>query len=392
MLNPVPMLKRFLGPILVVVAGIMLAAAIVATGPEVELLSATEQVPVVDTMVARRQTVRMTVTTHGAAVPKTESNLVAEVSGRVVAVAPAMVSGGFFTKGDELVEIERLDYEVALEQARANFASAESELAIAEKAYERRRELAADDSISQSQHDDALNRLAVARASLRAATAQVSRAERDLERTRLVAPYDGRVRSERVDAGQFINRGESVAALYSIDFAEVRLPVRDEDLAYLPLSLAKTDGEGTMPEVVLSAAFAGGDRTWQARVVRTEGELDAQTRMVNLVAQVAAPYEQPGDAPPLTVGLFVQAEIMGSEFQGIVTVPRSAVRRGDLVHIVTPDNRLEFRDVDVLRRQGETVHIQRGVADGEIICLTDLPSATEGQRVATASSPDAAAT
>ena len=396
MLNPIAVLKRFLGPIIVVVAGIVLAVLIVASGPKVELQTTEARVPVVDTMVARMQTVRMTVSAHGAVTPKTESSLVAEVSGRVVAVAPAMVSGGFFDKGDELLEIERVDYEVALEQARANLASAQSELANAEKDYERARELTETDSVSQSQHDDAVNRLAVARASLRAASAQVSRAQRDLDRTRLVAPYEGRVRSERVDPGQFVNRGEAVASLYSIDFAEVRLPIRDEDLAFLPLSLGRTDdGGGTAPEVVLSSAFAGKERTWDARIVRTEGELDPETRMVNLIAQVAAPYEQHDDAPPLTVGLFVQAQILGREFDNVVIVPRSAIREGregDRVHIVAPDGRLEFRDVQVLRRDGETVYLGSGVRDGEIICLTDLASATEGQRVEPASGPDATTT
>ena len=397
MLNPIPALKRFLGPIIVVVAGIFLAVLIVASGPKVELQTSAERVPVVDTMVARMQTVRMTVSAHGAVTPKTESSLVAEVSGRVVAVAPAMVSGGFFERGDELLQIERVDYEVALEQARANLASAQSELANAEKDYERARELTESDSVSQSQHDDAVNRLAVAGASLRAATAQVSRAERDLERTRLVAPYDGRVRSERVDPGQFVNRGEAVASLYSIDFAEVRLPIRDEDLAFLPLSLGKTDdGSATAPEVILSSPFAGKERRWNARIVRTEGELDPETRMVNLIAQVAAPYEQRGDAPPLTVGLFVEAQILGREFDNVVILPRlSAIRasgRGDRVHIVAPDGRLEFREVQVLRRDGETVYLGSGVRDGEIICLTDLASATEGQRVEPASSSDATTT
>ena len=376
------MLKRYFGPVFVVAAGVLLAIIIVATGPDVEVQPAVDRVPIVETLRASAETVRMSVTAHGAVVPKTESNLVAEVSGSVVSVSPAMVAGGFFKGGDVLVEIERIDYDVALERARANLASAQSELDNAEKAYERRRELTESDSISQSQHDDALNRLALARASLRAAVALVSRAERDLERTRLVAPYDGRVRSERVDSGQFVNRGEAVAALYSIDFAEVRLPVRDEDLAYLPLSMARAveETDATTP-VMLRASFAGRDRTWHGTIVRTEGELDPQTRMVNLIAQVEAPYDQPGDAPPLTVGLFVEAEIIGTEFEGIVKVPRTALMEGDRVRLVTPDNRLEFRPVDVLRRTGDTIFLSGGVRDGESICLSELPSATEGQRV-----------
>ena len=376
------LIKRYLGPAVVVVAGIALAVLIVATGPTLDTQSRPEEIPAVPTVQALPQPVRMTVTTHGAVMPKTESSLVAEVSGRVVSVSPAMVSGGFFDAGDVLVEIERIDYEVALEQSRAHLASAESEMANAERAYQRQSELSETRSVSESQRDDALNRLTIARASLREANARIARAERDLERTRLVAPYDGRVRTERIDAGQFVNRGESIATLYSIDFAEVRLPVRDEDLAFLPLSLARTTNEkDTMPQVVLRAAFAGVERSWRANIVRTEGELDPETRMVNLIAQVARPYDQPEDKPPLTVGLFVEAEIFGSTFEDVVVVPRSALRASDRLYVVGTDGRLAVRDVDVLRVTGEAAYLRGGIEAGETICLSIPTSAIEGQRV-----------
>ncbi|MDE0451585.1 MAG: efflux RND transporter periplasmic adaptor subunit [Gammaproteobacteria bacterium] len=374
--------KRYLGPAVVVVAGLALAALIVATGPDLDTQAQPEEIPAVQTMRAMPQPVRMTVTAHGTVMPKTESSLVAEVSGRVLSVSPAMVSGGFFEEGDVLVEIERIDYEVALEQSRANLASAQSELANAEKAYQRQDELTERQSVSESQRDDALNRLTIARASLREANARTQRAERDLERTRLVAPYDGRVRTERIDAGQFVNRGESIATLYSIDFAEVRLPVRDEDLKFLPLSLARTtNSESTMPRVVLRAPFAGLARSWPGRVVRTEGELDPETRMVNLIAQVARPYDQPDETPPLKVGLFVEAEIIGRTFDDIVAVPRSALQAGDRLYVVGTDGRLASRDVEVLRLTGETAYLRGGIAAGETVCLSVLASAIEGQRV-----------
>ena len=376
------LIKRYLGPAVVVVAGVALAVLIVATGPTLDTQSRPEEIPAVPTLQALPQPVRMTVTAHGAVMPKTESSLVAEVSGRVVSVSPAMVSGGFFDAGDVLVEIERIDYEVALEQSRAHLASAESEMANAERAYQRQSELSETRSVSESQRDDALNRLTIARASLREANARIARAERDLERTRLVAPYDGRVRTERIDAGQFVNRGESIATLYSIDFAEVRLPVRDEDLAFLPLSLARTTNEeNTMPQVVLRAAFAGVERSWRASIVRTEGELDPETRMVNLIAQVARPYDQPEDTPPLTVGLFVEAEIFGSTFDDVVVVPRSALQAGDRLYVVGTDGRLAVRDVDVLRVTGEAAYLRAGIEAGETICLSIPTSAIEGQRV-----------
>ncbi len=375
------LLKRRLIPLLVLVAGVFVGAFIVATGPELEPQSTPPLIPIVNTVPAVMETVRLAVSTHGTVVPKSESDLVAEVSGRIVHVSPALVSGGFFAEGDILVEIERIDYEVAHAQAKAQLAAVQSDLVRAQRAYRRYQSLAEAQSGSQAQEDDALNRLLVARASLEEAVARQTRAERDLERTRLVAPYDGRVRSERVDLGQFVNRGESVATLYSTDFAEIRLPVLDQELAYLPLSLARPPDAASPPvEVILKAEFAGAKHTWHAEVVRTEGELDSKTRMVNVIAQVAGPYD-PSSGSPLTVGMFVEAEILGREEANVVVVPRTALQANGRMYVVGEDSRLAFRNVDILRVSGETVYVAGGIAEGERICTNSLEAAVEGQLV-----------
>ena len=376
------MIRQNLGPIAILAGGLALAVLIAVTGPRTQPVSQAPQPVAVRTMQALQQTVRMRVTAHGEVLPRTESSLVAEVAGRVTAVSPAMVSGGFFNRGDVLVEIERIDYQAALEQSRAHLASVNSELTNAEKEYRRLRELAERESVSESSLDSAHNRLTIARASIREANVLVARAERDLERTRLLAPYDGRVRTERVDAGQFVNRGEAVATLYSIDFAEVRLPVHDDDLAFLSLSLGRQQDDGApMPRAILNARFSGAQRSWEARVVRTEGELDPRTRMVNLIARVQSPYDQSADTPPLTVGLFVEAEIEGIPVEDVVAVPRSALRPGSRLYVVSADNRLVFRDVEVIRITGETAYIGDGIENGEAICLSAIDSPVEGQSV-----------
>ena len=375
------LLKRRLIPLLVLFAGILAGAAIIATGPVLEPQSVPPQVPVVKTLPATLQTVRLSVAAHGTVVPKSESDLVAEVSGRVVHVSDALVSGGFFAKGDVLVEIERIDYEVANAQAKAQLAAARSDVIGARRAYARYDSLADARSGSQAQKDDALNRLLVAQAALEEATARKTRAERDLDRTSLTAPYDGRVRTERVDVGQFVNRGEAIATVYSTDYAEVRLPVLDQELAHLPLTLARPPASDRPPvAVVLKAEFAGREHTWRAEVVRTEGELDGDTRMVNVIAQVAAPYDPPNGAP-LTVGMFVEAEILGREVADVVVLPRAALQANDQVYLVGTDNRLECRDVAILRETGETVYIQGGIAEGELVCTNRLEAAVEGELV-----------
>jgi len=376
------MIKKILLPFVIVVGGIGLAALIIATGPKLEHVAPPSNAPLVRTWAAHPQTVEMSSITHGSVLPRTESDLIPEVSGRVVSMSPSLVSGGFFKKGDVLLEIDPLDYEVALEQARAALASSKSELTNARKAHERQLDLAKKQSTSESQRDDALNRMQFAEATEREARARLSRAERDIERTRILAPFEGRVRNERVDVGQFITRGASVASIYSTDFAEVRLPIHDEELAFLELPLNGMDhGNAPVPKAILRARFAGKEHQWEGRIVRTEGELDPQTRMITVVAQVTAPYKTRGDSPPLAVGLFVEAEIIGRVAENIYIVPRSALQTNKQIYIIDADNKLVFRDVDILRIVDEDVYIRAGLESGEVVCLSTLSSAIQGMTV-----------
>ena len=376
------MIKRLILPLVIIAAGSGLAALIMSTGPELQSKPIPSTAPLVRTWQARPQNVRMTSITHGTVLPRTESELVPELDGKVVAVSPAMVSGGFFKKGDMLLKIDPLDYEVDLERARASLASAESELGNAEKSHARLSDLARKDAASESQRDDAENRLGLARAARREARAGLSRAERDIERTVILAPYDGRVRSEGVDVGQFVRRGQAIASLYATDVAEVRLPIHDEELAFLKLPLSDIQQDDIdKPAVILRAQFAGKQHLWEARVVRTEGELDPRTRMINVIAQVQSPYEQTDGRPPLAVGLFVEAEILGTEVAEVYRVPRSALQADNRVYVIDGNNRLVFREVDILRIVAENVYIRGGFSAGETICLSTLNNAIEGMAV-----------
>jgi len=374
------MIKRFLFPLAIVFAGLGFAGLIISTGPKLEQKPPISNAPLVRTWVADVQTVQMSSVTHGSVLPRTESELIPEVSGRVVDISPVMVSGGFFKKDDLLLKVDPLDYEVALEQARASLASARSELTNARKAHDRLLDLAKRQSASQSQQDDALNRLRFAQASIREATARLSRAARDITRTNITAPYDGRVRSERVDIGQFVTRGAPIASLYATDVAEVRLPIHDEELAYLELALAGPTDKN-LPAVILRARFAGEDHTWNGRIVRTEGELDPKTRMINIVAQVQSPYQQSDSRPPLAVGLFVEAEIIGKQVDNVFVLPRSALQANEQVYVVTDENRLQFRDVEVIRIVDEDVYVIDGFKRGETISLSTVNNAIEGMLV-----------
>jgi RND family efflux transporter MFP subunit len=222
----------------------------------------------------------------------------------------------------------------------------------------------------------------VGQAVLREAKARLSRSERDLDRTQIVAPYDGRVRSERVDVGQFVKRGESIGTIYAVDFAEVRLPIPNADLAYLDLALGSVGPEtSAQPSVTLSANFAGTEHQWLGQVVRTEGELDPTTRMIHVVARIPEPYGTAKGRAPLAVGMFVDAEIHGQTLDAVSVLPRSALRSDKRVLVVDTNGQLRFREVEVLRLADDKVYIGNGLVEGERVCISALQSTSDGMQV-----------
>ena len=373
------MLRRIGPPIAIIVVGFGLAAALLRTGPSI-----TPQAPVAKSPLVRAVTVQpadfeFEATARGTVMPRSETELIAEVSGRVIELSQSLVTGGFFKEDDVLLRIDPLDYEIALEQASAQVQRATSELATASKNYERQRNLSKRQSTSESLEDDARNRLQMAEAAQREARARLASAERDLERTVVKAPYDGRVRTEQVDLGQFLNRGSRLARLYAIDAAEVRLPIKDDELAFLNISLRDGSAWEKRPSVSLSAEFAGAVHRWTGEIVRTEGELDPKTRMIQLVASVADPYR--AGTTPLPVGLFVDAVITGGVQPNIVRLPRGAMVSPSEVYIVDSSERLVRRTVNVLRSQGDFVYINDGLLRGDRVCLSRLATAMPGMKV-----------
>ncbi len=373
------MIRRIGLPIAIIVVGLGLAAALLNTGPSITPQAPVAKPPLVRALTVQPSDFEFEATARGVVMPRSETDLIAEVSGRVVELSQSLVTGGFFKEDDVLLRIDPLDYEIALEQASAQVQRAVSELATARKNFERQRNLSKRQSTSESLEDDARNRLQIAEAALREAKARLASAERELERTVVRAPYDGRVRTEQVDLGQFLNRGSRLARLYAIDAAEVRLPIKDDELVFLNISLRDGSAWEKRPSVSLSAEFAGAVHRWTGEIVRTEGELDPKTRMIQLVASVAEPYRV--DTTPLPVGLFVDAIITGGVQPNIVRLPRVAMVPPSEVYIVDSSERLVRRTVTVLRTQGDFVYINEGLLKGDRVCLSRLATAMPGMKV-----------
>ncbi|MCZ6870303.1 MAG: efflux RND transporter periplasmic adaptor subunit, partial [Gammaproteobacteria bacterium] len=275
--------------------------------------------------------------------------------------------------------IDERNYRTAVERSRANVSRAEAEYEHARFEHGRLVQLEKRQLTSRSAMEGALRTMRVAEASMSDASAALEQAEFDLERTQIQAPFTGLVSTERVDLGQFVSRGNAVATLYASGTVEVRLPIADHQLAYLNLALGHRGliDISVAPPVTLTADYAGKIYTWEGHVVRTEGQIDAKSRMVNVVASV----DNETAETPLTVGLFVEAEIEGRLAEDVVVLPRNALRNGNRVLVVDDDNRLRYRDVKPLRMYRDQVLIREGLEAGERVCISPLQTVIDGMPV-----------
>jgi RND family efflux transporter MFP subunit len=374
--------RKTLLPIVVVTVAGLGAVTLLATS---ERLSPTQPEPVppsVRVLDVEPKPVRMVVHAQGTVLPRIETELVPEISGNVVWISPNLIAGGYFDADEPLLRVDDRDYRNAVERASANMSRAEAELEFSEFELARLETLETSDLVSRSALESAMREARVNVAQLRDARVALEQAERDLARTEIRAPFRGLVRSEQVDVGQFVNRGTAVASLYAVDYVEVRLPIADQQLAYLDLPLTprgQLDADSA-PSVRLYADFAGREREWQGRLIRTEAEIDARSRMVQAVARVTAADGADASLPP-PVGLFVQADIQGRSADNVVVLPRSAIRNENQVLVVDDENRLRFRTVTLLRVYGDEAFINEGLNAGERVCISPLQAVVDGMRI-----------
>ncbi len=319
-----------------------------------------------------------------------EIRLSSRVGGRVVFISPALVDGGVFEKGETLLRIDPVDYELAVSLARTRIKDSESLLAIAREEADAAREewrLLHVDGAEEAPEPPALvakiPQLAAAGARVEANRVDLRKALLNLERTRILAPFGGRVAEENVDVGQYVSVGQNLATLFSTEEVEIVIPLEDESLYWFHVP-DFTPGEGPGAWVMVHARLAGRDRIWPGRVVRAVGKVDENTRMINVVAAVEEPYKT---KPPLAVGLFVRVKIQGRTLENAAVVPRSALRDNGMVWVVDDGGLLRFRRVDVVRYFSDRALVRTGLETGERIILSSLRAVTDGMSVRAALDP-----
>lgn len=371
-------------PLLVIGGAFVVSSIIKNSRPETPVNTVEKSLPSVWVIVAQKTSFQPIIQAQGTVRAKRQIELVPEVSGKIIQVSPVFAEGGFFKAGEILLEIDPRDYEFAVSRSRATVADARNTLALEQaEADQAENEWRA---LGQGKEATALvlrePQMARARAKLSSAQADLDQALLDLERTRITAPFEGRIEEKKVDIGQYVSPGNPLAVIYSTDVAEISLPITDRQLGKINLKSTYFEEkiENSTLDVRLTANVGGKAREWFGKIVRTAGTVDQESRVLNIIVEVANPYAIAKGGAPLLNGLFVEAEIPGIEFQDVYEMPRAALYNQTQVVVVDAQARLRSRDVEILHSTANKV-ILRGLKDGERVNITPLEILIEGTKV-----------
>ena len=378
--------KKILLPIVVIVCAVAVTALLIMSKKSPPKEAKVQLGALVEVVKVMPQEYPLTVKASGTVEARQQISLEPQVNGKVVALGKGFASGAFFRKGDLLIQIEKTDYRLAVQQAEAALARAEVELAttesqavIAKLEWER---------LGLQQQGEEANPLTLyqpqmknAQANITSARAALDQARLNLSRATIVAPFDARIRSEQVDVGQFVRSGSKLAMITGSRSAEVIVSVPMEDLAWLSIP-SQRGSDGSAATVSLS--YGEKQAVWQGEVHRALGEVDPRGRMLQVAVKVMDPYrlKDIGAQPPyLEGGMFVDVEFTGPLLKEMIVLPRRALRDNRTVWVADNAGTLRMRPIEIVRLAREQVVVGSGLEPGEKVVLTTLTGATDGMKL-----------
>ncbi len=320
--------------------------------------------------------------TQGVVQPHNETSLNAQVSGQVVRVSPGFEVGAYFAEGDVLVELDARDYKTRLAIAEAQRLSTEASLKLATQDHDRIIDLFENDNIgTQADVDQAIATRAQAAAELDQVLAQLEQSKRDFERTTIRAPFAGRVREKTVGLGQTVNPGMPLGVVFAVDFAEVRLPIAAREREYV--KLPEMDDDPSVNVVLRDSVSQDSELVWNAKIVRTEGALDADSLELFAIARIDDPFGLESGHAPLRIGQPVEAAITGKTLKDVIALPRGAVRQLDKINLVDEKTMtLLSLTIKPLWSDEEFVIVRDPlIEEGALLATTHLVYAPEGSKV-----------
>lgn len=356
--------------LLLIAAVALITLLIFLSKPEVERKIVHASLPAVHTLTISAADAQLMLYSRGMLEPAQELNMVAQVTGKVTHIASNFAPGMDFKKGDTLLKVDPAMAELELQKAHAQLAQArlsEMELKANLEAKSSVRQRGDLSPLAQGKPQTEL-----AESNTTTAEAAVKLAEQKLQQTTLQAPFDGRVLARTIQLHEQLAPGMPIARIYTTHSYRVRLPITQQQLAFI--ALPDNNSEGSL--VTLHDDITG--LTLQGHILRSEGHV-AQNRLIYLVALLDDLTRE--QQMRLLPGSLLNAEIHSKPLENVIAIPSHALRANNTVWLLNNEDRLQTQTVELLYRAKDTVYLKSGIKPGDRLITSHIAAVTENMRL-----------
>jgi RND family efflux transporter MFP subunit len=273
--------------------------------------------------------------------------------------------------GQLLAEIETPEIDKQLEQARADVATAESNLKISETTAGRYQALLKMDAISRQETDQAVADLEAKKTMLTSVRANVKRLEDMVSFQKVYAPFDGVITVRNTDIGALVNAGNGGPAQELFHLASTdRLRV----FVSVPQVYSRSATPGVRADLTLTE-YPG--RRFAGKVARTSSSIDAATRTLLTEVDLDNPSGQ------LLPGAFAEVHLKLPTQTAALIVPVTALifRAEGLQVAVVRDNKAELVRITVGRDYGNEIEATSGITEEDAVVVNPPDSLATGVAV-----------
>ncbi len=373
-------------PLVVLAVAVFGGYVLLKTPPQAKSRPTSSPATLVEVQPVKFLTQPVRINAMGSVQPARTVDLMPRVGGEIQSVSPDFIPGGTFEKGDELVRIDPLDYELAkrtaetfVTEARTNLRIEQGSQAVARQDFELLGEIVGEDD-----QDLVLRKpqLEMAEANLASALADLERAEVDLARATVEAPFNAIVEGRPLDIGARVTSTTTLATLIGTDhyWIEATVPVQDIKWISFP---GPGDQEGSTVKITDEDAW-GPDQFRTGTVKRLAASLEEQGRMARVIIEVEDPLGLTDpDLPRLLIGSFVRVEFEGRILENAAVLSRAHLHANDEVWTLADDDTLDIRPVEVALRGRDFVTLASGLNPDDRIVTTDLSAPVQGMPLRT---------
>jgi RND family efflux transporter MFP subunit len=314
-----------------------------------------------------------------------ETTITALVSGTVIKIHPTFEDGAFFKNGDILLELDPADLETEVFASESRLARTEAAL-IQEQARAKQALLNWQDIGYDEEPSPLVLRvpqLREAEANVNASKADLEQARRNLGRAKVKAPFDGRVDKRLVGLGQAVNATTQLGSIFGTATAEIRLPLAPSQLPFinLPSQAGDTPVNVTLTDALRDPSRPA-DHQWQAKIIRTEGTLDENSRELFAIAQIEDPFSLSSDLPQLRIGQPLRAEINGITLVDVFVIPRNTMRGLNHIYLIDKTNpKIVKKDITPIWSNAQVLIVKNDLSPGDWLATSPLPYTPNGAPV-----------